>query len=458
MDQRADDSPGPVPRPATDSPEADRFLAAHPGVERIDVLLPDTNGLMRGKRLPASSLGKLGRGGFAMPFSVFGIDCWGREVAETGLHLDSGDLDGVCLPVPGTLFPVPWSDGEAAQVLVTMHEPDGTPFWGDARHRLADVVGRLAADGLTAVTAFELEFYLVRDDGEGVRPEVSGTGPDRQNMYSMDELDRFDALFEAIRLAAAGQELPVDTIVSEASPGQFEVNLTHRADPLAAADQAVLLRRLIAGVARSHGYRASFMAKPFADFPGNGMHVHASLIGRDGRNIFANPGAGEARLSAAAAGLLDTMADCTALFVGTWNGYRRLIPGSYAPTRASWGHDNRSVAVRVPHATGPGRRLEHRISGADANPYLVLAAILGGMRAGLERGRAAPQPVDGNAYDAPGEVLPSRMADALDRFAASRFAVELLGARYVEMFAAVKAAERAAFEREISPLEYETYL
>ena len=264
-------------------------------------------------------------------------------------------------------------------------------------------------------------------------------------------------------MAAAGeaQDLPLDTTISEAGPGQFEINLVHRADPLRAADDAVLLRRMVAGVARRHGMRASFMAKPFPDWPGNGMHMHVSLVGPDGRNVFAAEPDGEARLGHAIAGCLETMQDFLPLFINGFNGYRRLVPQSYAPTKVIWGCDNRSVAVRVPNAKPAARRLEHRISGADANPHLALAGVLHGMLDGLDRGVAPPPPVEGvSAYETAGDapVLTDDMSEAIDRFEAADSVGRALGSEFRRIFAALKRAENDVFARRISRLEYETYL
>jgi glutamine synthetase len=318
--------------------------------------------------------------------------------------------------------------------------------------------------GLAAVAAFELEFYLF---DPAAAPHASGMpapvqfeayGPDRQHIYGLAELSAHGRLFSAIRAAAKAEGLPIDTIVKEAAPGQFEVNLKHRGDALAAADDAVLLRRLVVETAAAHGLKATFMAKPFMGWAGNGMHVHVSLVDVNGRNVFAEPGSGEARLGAAVAGLIETMVPATLLFVPSWNGFRRLKPGSYAPTRVTWGHNNRSVAIRVPASEPAARRLEHRIAGADANPYLVLAAILGGISEGLERGLVPPPPVDRSAYEAPAPELPATMADAIRLFERSDFVRRSFGVEYRTLYAAVKSAELAAFLDEITPLERSTYL
>ncbi len=444
--------------------EADAFLAQHPHFEAVEYLMTDVNGVLRGKWAPIESLPKAFETGINFPLSLFGLDIWGREVMETGLHVDTGDRDGFCMAVSGTIREVPWADRPTAQVTLTMHTDEAEPFYADPRQCLENMVKRMDAAGLRAVCAFELEFYLLdpkaqpADDGTPSPVLNDAAGPDRQNMYSLSDLSHFEGLFADIRAHGLAQDLPLDTIVSEAAPGQFEVNLKHRADPLAAADDAILLKRLITETARHHGLTATFMAKPFMGWPGNGMHVHASVIDKDGNNIFADEEKGERLLEAAIAGLLDNMADSTLCFVPGWNGFRRLQPGSYAPTSASWGHNNRSVAVRVPASPPEATRIEHRIAGADANPYLVVTAILGAMMEGIENDMVPPPAVELNAYEEAAPQLPSTMPNAIERFGKSAFTAKAFGTEFRDMFVAIKQAEAEAFLVEITPLERSTYL
>ncbi|MEP9354733.1 glutamine synthetase family protein [Xanthobacter sp. KR7-65] len=452
--------------PVAPADEVAAYLSAHGEPDVVEVLLPDTSAVLRGKWIPGHAMGKIWKDGVPIPLSIFGLDIWGCEVEATEIHLETGDKDGLCWPVEGTLKPVPWAPRPTAQVLITMFEPDGsvrgTPWKLDPRQQLAGIVERFAARGLVPCVAFELEFYLLKpSDVPGAPPEpvFPTTGQARQNMYAMSDLDAFAPVLHDMRAACAAQGLPADTVISEAAPGQFEVNLYHKADPLSAADDAILLRRLIDGVARRHDLRASFMAKPLVDFAGNGMHVHVSLMEAQGGNLFARPdGVGDRALRHAAGGLLATMADCTLLFVPSYNGYRRLVPGSYAPVSVSWGYDNRSVAVRVPNGPPAARRLEHRIAGAEAHPHLVLAGILAGMLEGLEREIEPPAALSGNAYEHAAEKLSPSMAEAVARFAASDFIGRAFGEDYRRIYGVMKREELAAFSRVILPLEYDTYL
>ncbi len=439
--------------------EAARFVAANPDIEIVELLLPDSNGIFRGKWMPANHISGLFRGGLALAKSVFALDAWGTDVLATGLYHETGDRDGVCRPVPGSLRRVPWAERPTAQVMLRMEDEDGSPFFADPRTILEKAVARLAARGLKPVTAFELEFYLFEDTPDrGVpSPVIEGVGPDRTNIYSVSDLRAYSDLFAEIEAAAEALDVPTDTIISEAAPGQFEINLVHVDDPFAACDQAVMLRRIVRQVARKHGLKASFMAKPFADRSGNGMHAHVSLVERDGRNTFGAGAEGEERLRRCVAGLLATMHEATLPLVSTYNGFRRLA-GAYSPSKALWAENNRYVAVRLPRASGPARRFEHRVAGADANPHLVLATILAGAERGLAGDLPLPAPVDGDVKTVATDRLPPTMRHALERFEGSDWIAETFGAPWRDFYSKVKRQELEGFEAYVSPLEYETYL
>ncbi len=443
-----------------------QFLSDNADIASIECMLVDPNGIIRGKWAPVSTLAKAFGDGINFPLSLHGCDIWGREVAETGLHIESGDRDGFCRAVPQTLARVPWGARPTAQILLQTYKPDGQPFAACSRSVLEAAVRRINDAGYFPVVAFELEFFLLKPESEwpdglpvlvDAGADRNGQNPEKQRMYSLDALAEQSGFFEDVRLAAELQHLPIDTIVKEAAPGQFEVNLNHRDDPLRAADEALLLRRTICECARKNGLKATFMAKPFIDQPGNGLHLHASLLDAAGVNVFSGKG-GRETLESAVAGLLTTMAETSLVFVNSYNGYRRMMPGSYAPTRANWGENNRSVALRIPASGDVARRIEHRISGADANPYLVLATILQAMLAGIENKMSPPEEEHGNSYERSGNELPSSMGAALIKLRESRFAISALGQELVDVLVAIKQAELDAFAEEISPLERSTYL
>lgn len=433
------------------------FLDNHPDIANVELILTDPSGVTRGKWAPVTTLKKAFGEGVNFPLSLHGLDVWGNEVPDTGLHISSGDLDGFCKAVPGSLSAVPWGR-DTAQVLLETARPDGSDFGGCARTVLRHVVERLGEAGLCATCAFEIEFHLLDENGA---PVGENWIADAQFMYGLEQLAHRAPLFAMLREAAQMADLPIDTIVKEAGPGQFEVNLTHRADPLRAADDVVLLKRAVRECAREQGLTATFMAKPFIGQPGNGLHVHTSLQNGEGVNIFSGPN-GAARQRYAVAGLMESLAEATLVFINTMNGFRRMAPGSYAPTRANWGENNRSVALRLPAAPDHAQRVEHRVAGADANPYLVLACILQGMMDGLDAAREPGPALTGNAYEEGtpnrGESLPADMATALDLFSGSAFIQKTLGKEMRTILSAIKAAEIAGFANDISPLERRTYL
>ena len=457
------DRPEISPPPAV----AEQFLADHPEVATVDVLLPDLSGVVRGKRIGRGQLVSVFREGVAFPASVFGTDVTGDSVDASGLVWEMGDADYPCWPVAGTLAAVPWTARPSAQVMLSMTEPAGTPFFADPRVVLQRVADRFTARGLTPVVALELEFYLIdraREAHQPPSPAVSPVTGSRQSttqVYGLDELDDFEAVLDDVANACRVQDIPAMAASAEYAPGQFEINLTHENDPVRAADHAAMLKRAVKGVARAHGMNATFMAKPFGDETGNGLHIHASVLDRDGRNIFcdaADPEHGSQALKHAVGGLCQTMNDCMAIFAPTANAYRRIRPQAYVPLSACWGYNNRTCAFRIPAGPPESLRIEHRVAGADANPYLATAAVLAAMLHGIETAADAPAPVDGNAYESQQPTVPKTWAEALDRFLASGFIGDWLGGDFRHVFHAVKESERRDFETEVTPLEWQWYL
>jgi glutamine synthetase len=446
-----------------DSTEAAAFLAQHPEIEAIQIVITDLGGVARGKSIARQELAALFGSGRNVAGSILGLDMRGEDVEETGLVWSSGDADMLCRPVPGTLRVAPWLERPTGQLLMTMYQLDGQPATADPRHALARVITRLAADGLQPVVAVELEFYLLEAEGGAVRPAtglVTGEPSTRNDAYGLGKLDEMSPLFDDIYRAAQVQQLPVRTLMSEYAPGQFEVTLEHRPEALQAADDAIQWKRLVRGVAARHGRIATFMAKPFAGIAGSGMHVHVSLAGNDGRNLFASEDpSGTPLLRHAIGGLQATMAEAMAVFAPNANSYRRFRRQSYAPVAATWGVNNRSVGFRIPSGPPASRHVEHRICGADANPYLAVATVLAGMHHGIVHRLDPGQPVSGNGYELPGDpALPLNWHAALDRAEASALLKEYLGADFVRVFMAVKRAECERFNAEPTELDHAWYL
>jgi glutamine synthetase len=451
--------------------EVEAFLAEYPDISTFDMMVVDMNGILRGKQLGRDYVKKLYTEGVRLPGSNYLLDWTGQNIATLDFGSADGDPDYFCKAAPGTLKPVPWAKRPTGQVLASMVDDNDVPHFADPRHILARVLQRFAEIGLTPVIAIEYEFYLVDQDDAAdgkVHPARSpGTRwrSSTTNVYGLDDVYDFEDLLGDIHAACEVQRIPAETIVSEYAAGQFEINLHHSNDALKACDQAVMLERAIKQVARRHGTIATFMAKPFAESAGSGLHVHVSLIDTDGNNVMAGE-MDEAiarpisdTLRHAVGGLLQTMPEAMAIFAPNANSYRRLRPGTYAPVKGIWGGDNRTLPLRVPGGDAHSVRIEHRVSGADANPYLVVAAVLAGMHHGIVNEITPPPPTVGDGYAQGGGVeLPIRWPVALAAFAEGAVMPEYLGETWCECFHTARSCECENHHYTIHSLDYEWYL
>ncbi len=458
------DTPDRMFMPDTDS-DIRAFVAANPATKFLDVLLPDLSATLRGKRLKLDALAGVYRGEFRLPGSMFALDVCGNTVEATGLGFDDGDADRPCLPVEGSLVPVPWMGEGVAQLQVSMREADGRGFFGDPRQVLGNVLDKFAARSLHPVVALEIEFYIIdpqRTAQGGIEPgRVVASSPQcaGKQINSMARIEEISSILAEIGRACEIQGVPATSALSESGPGQYEVNLHHVADARRACDHLVRLKRIVQGVFLKHRLRATFMAKPYADEPGSGLHIHVSLLGADGRNVFAADGPEpNALLRRALGGLAHTMAESMLLFAPTANAYKRFRPECYVPLAPTWGLNNRGVALRIPADAPENRRVEHRVAGADANPYLLTAAVLAGIHHGIATGLDPGAAVTGNPYHDHEASLPGSWEEALRGFERSRFVADYLGADFRRLFATTRRAEFQAFSRQITPLEYDWYL
>lgn len=437
----------------------------HPAIRFVDVLLADLCGVPRGKRVTMAELEGVYAGGFLLPGSMFALDVLGHTIEQTGLGFEEGDADRACLPIPGTLVPVPWLKDEVAQVQVSMADGGGAAFYGDPRHVLAQVIERFRKLRLTPVVAVELEFYLLdlqRTAAGAVQPPRLPQTQRREyrtQINSMSDLGEYSAVLADISTACERQRIPAGTALAEYGPGQFEVNLHHAADALRACDEAIRFKRLVRAVALNHGMEATFMPKPYRDMAGSGAHLHVSLIDDGGRNVFeCADAAGNEPLHHAIGGLAATMADAMLVFAPTANSYRRYRSESYVPLKPSWAVNNRGVALRIPVSDAKNRRVEHRVAGADANPYLLCAAVLAGMHYGLA-GKIDPgAPLQGNAYRDAKPSLPITWPEAALAFERSAFVREYFGERFQNLFVTTRRGELQAFESHVTTLEYDWYV
>ncbi len=446
--------------------ELESFLKMHPDVQFMDVFVPDINGVPRGKRIQPEEFSKVFGNGtnFCAANVVMNMKGESSENIVYGTH--DGDPDVRSVAVEGSLAAVPWANQPTAQCIMELTEFDGTPFVLDPRGVLRTALRPLYEMGLHPVMATELEFYLVEQDGSRFKPRlpiIPGTklpqsGVQYANFDDLDDVEPF--LVDLVEICKI-QNIPAGAALSEYSPGQFEVNLAHVDDPIRACDHATLLKRAVKAAARKNGMAATFMAKPFAEYAGSGLHLHISLLDKTGNNVFSGKskdGDFSDRLRHAVGGLSKTMAESMAVFAPNANSYRRYAPGFYAPASPNWGPNHRDVALRIPVSSQKNRRVEHRVAGADANPYLVVAAVMAGIHHGLEN-QCTPGPMTPEKSDLEYEVtLPVRWAYALDAFEAGNILPRYFGEEYHRVFSTCRREESSCFHSEVSDRDYEWYL
>jgi glutamine synthetase len=421
----------------------------------VTTAVADLNGQARGKRMPSGFASKAIEAGVKMPLSVLNVDIWGDDIEDSPLVFETGDRDGICRPTDRGFLPMPWLDTPAAMLPMWMFTEAGDPFAGDPRHALAAVLDRYAARGWEVVAATELEFYLLDDSGDELRPPASPRSGKRRlggEILSLRALDAFDAFFTELYDACEAMDIPAETAISEAGLGQYEINLVH-GPALRAADDAWLFKLLVKGLARKHNFAASFMAKPYPDWSGNGMHIHFSVVDKAGKNVFDNGGElGSDELRYAVGGCLAAMKDQTLIFAPHGNSFERLVPGAHAPTGIGWAYENRTAAIRIPAGPPAARRIEHRVAGGDTNPYLMLAAVLGAALVGIEDKIVPPQPIKGNAYARQLDTLPSEWAEAVKLFEQSAMLPRILPADLIRNYVMTKRQELDYYD-ELSPTE-----
>ncbi len=450
-----------------DPKEVKAFLDKHPEIQFFEIVFTNMAGVPRGKRLRRHEIEAVYENGRFLPGSILVNDITGQDVEATGLVWEDGDADRVARPIPGRITPAPWLGADVAQVPVTMYELDGKPHDLDPRHVLQRVIDRFAADGLVPVVACELEYYLVdaRRTANGkiqLPPSpLTGDRATQHQVYGLREVEEASGFLRDLWASADAMGIPLEGAISEYAPGQLELTLKHHADALRAADDAVLYKRAAKGVALRHGCEATFMAKPFADLAGSGMHLHVSVNDKAGKNIFASDKPeGEPVLAHAVGGMKKLLGDSMAIYAPNANSYRRFKANSYAPVAPTWGVNNRTVSFRVPAGAPNTRHIEHRVAGADAHPALALAALLAAVHHGITN-KVDPGPAivgDGYAQAEGGEKIPTNWFAATDRFAESAVLKDYLGERFVRMYSIVKRVEQDRFQSMIPDIDYDWYL
>ncbi|MFM2053218.1 MAG: hypothetical protein RL456_1255 [Pseudomonadota bacterium] len=431
-------------------------------VTEIECLVPDLTGVARGKILPRQKFTE--DRGMRLPEAVVAMGVTG-EFPEEGPYYDvisPTDHDMHLRPDPRTVRIVPWATDPTAQVIHDCYDKAGNVVPFAPRSVLRRVCELYDAEGWNPVVAPELEFYLVArntDPDIPLKPPKgrSGRAETSRQAYSIDAVNEFDPLFEDVYSYCEQMELNVDTLIHEIGAGQMEINFFHD-HPLQLADEVFFFKRTVREAALRHDMFATFMAKPIAGEPGSAMHIHQSVVDATGRNIFSNAdGSASDMFRWYIGGLQRYIPACMALFAPYVNSYRRLARYTAAPINIQWGTDNRTVGIRSPVASPAARRIENRVIGADANPYVALAATLACGYLGMKN-RIEPTPeCKGDAYLGDYQ-LPRSLGEALEKLRAEKDLAAVLGEAFVTVYTEVKEIEYAEFMKVISPWEREHLL
>lgn len=430
---------------------AQRFRAE--GVRDVECLFPDVSGYPRGKLMPAASFAK---GQELRIAQAIPMQCVTGEYSYDPIFPDA-DPDVRLVPDMATLKPVPWASVPRYMAIHDCVEMNGALCAFAPRSVLKAVLARYAQAGLTPVVAPEIEFYLTAantDPAEALRAPVGrgGRAEVGQSAFSMNMLNELAPFWDAFHAAIDTLGIRADTWIHEVGPTQYEINLLH-GDALAVADQAFLFKMAAKEVALQHGLNAVFMAKPLSGEAGSSMHLHQSIVDGQGRNIFsAADGSATPAFHHYLGGLQAYGPDLMLVYAPFVNSYRRYVTGSQAPINLDWGHDNRTTGLRIPLSGPEARRIENRIAGADANPYLAMAASLAAGLAGMQEQLTPSAPIQGNGYDQ-AHTLARSFLMAHDRLAASPHAARLMGADFVRAYLAVKQLEHDSYLSEISAWE-----
>ena len=433
-------------------------------IAEIECIVPDMNGVQRGKVLPAAKfLSGVKDGTLRIPGSVFSVSITGEYPDGVGHIVPVTDPDHAMIPDAATICEAPGFKTRTAYVIADAFDGNGSAVAFAPRMILKRVLELYALKGWRPVIAPEVEFYLVSrnlDPDFPLTPPIGRSGrPETASQpYGLEALNEFEDIIEHIYENCEKAQLDIDTMIHESGAAQLEVNFLH-GDPLRLADEVLLFKRIMRQVAIEHGVYATFLAKPMSGQPGSSMHIHQSLLEiATGKNLFslAN-GRDSAQFRSYIAGLVRLLPQVTPMFAPNVNSYRRMRPDSDAPINVQWGTDNRSCGLRVPLSDGKNRRVENRLPGADSNPYLAFAASLICGYIGMVDRMVPPKSMEGNAYNR-ARTLPRTLESALDRFARCTPVKKLLGEDFFEVFYAIKECELFNYQSVISSWEREHLL
>jgi glutamine synthetase len=436
-----------------------QFFKEH-GISEVEAVVPDMAGIARGKVMPALKFA--GDEGMRMPESIF-LQTVTGEYPEDDRAISPSEIDIVLRADPTTLRVVPWAAEPTAQVIHDSFYGDGRPVTMAPRYVLRHILDLYAQQGWRPIVAPELEFFLVEpniDADYPLKPPVGRSGRPEvgRQSYSIAAVNEFDPLFDDIYAFCEAQEIEIDTLIHEDGAAQMEINLIH-GDAMSLADQVFLFKRTAREAAFRHKMYATFMSKPMAREPGSAMHIHQSIVdAKTGGNVFSDKDGNPSTLFFShIAGLQKYLPSAMSLFAPNVNSFRRITRHNMAPINTHWGYDNRTAGLRVPMSNAENRRVENRLGGADANPYLAIAASLACGYLGMIEGLKPSEPIAGSAYDLP-FGLPRNIEEAVRLLRECRPLIEVLGERFVLAYTAVKESEYETFLRVISSWEREHLL
>jgi glutamine synthetase len=423
-------------------------------ITEIECLIPDMAGQARGKIVPRHKYDPAV--GLRLPEAVLTMTVTGDYPEKD--YTSVADPDMQLRPDPTTLRPVPWAKEPTAQIIHDCFAFDGQAVDLSPRNVLRRVLRLYENEGWKPIVAPEMEFYLVQVEPDEDIPLKAPVGRTRRSeagmqSFSMDAINEYDDIFDVMYDWCEAEGIQLDTLIHEMGTAQMEINLDH-GDPLPLADQVFLFKRTIREVAIRHQMYATFMAKPMQGQPGSAMHIHQSVVGMDdGRNIFSrDDGEASDRFFHFIGGLQTYLPAATAFFAPYVNSYRRLSRYTSAPINLSWGYDNRTCGLRVPHSGPQARRVENRLAGVDVNPYLALAASLACGYLGMKQGLKPSEPLTGSAYEQPHQ-LPRHLDDAVEKLMQCAPLVELFGEHFIQAYGAIKDTEYREYFDVVSPWE-----
>ena len=433
-------------------------------ITEVECIVSDLTGIARGKISPTNKF--LAEGGMRLPESVLLQTVTGDFVEDEIYYdlLDEADIDMFCRPDPEAIFLVPWAIEPTAMVIHDTYDKRGNPVELSPRNVLKRVLRLYTQKGWTPIVAPEMEFYLTKRSSDPDFPLEapigrSGRPESGRQSFSIDAANEFDPLFEDVYDWCEAQGLDLDTLIHEDGPAQMEINFRH-GDALTLADQITVFKRTMREAALKHNVAATFMAKPITDEPGSAMHIHQSVVDSEsGRNIFVNEDGSMSELFLNyIGGLQKYIPKVLPMFAPNVNSFRRFLPDTSAPVNVEWGEENRTAGLRVPPSSPEAMRVENRLPGADANPYLAIAASLLCGYLGMVEKIEPSAPVQGRAYERRSLRLPITIEDALAAMENCEVLEQYLGRKFVQGYVAVKRTEHENFKRVISSWEREFLL